>query len=66
MPPCSQDWTSPKDTTAASSAEGGYGTIIAPVLPKHNTDEGSRFGAELTKNNVDENMWYKKGYTNAG
>jgi hypothetical protein len=30
-------WTSPEDTTNACSTQGGIGTLIAPVLAKHNT-----------------------------
>ncbi|PQE23539.1 hypothetical protein CJF31_00006198 [Rutstroemia sp. NJR-2017a BVV2] len=30
-------WTSPEDTTNACSTQGGIGTLIAPVLAKHNS-----------------------------
>ncbi|KAM3068240.1 hypothetical protein ACMFMG_011285 [Clarireedia jacksonii] len=59
-------WTSPEDTTNACSTQGGIGTLIAPVLAKHNTNEGSKVSGQLSTNKVQKGQYFKKKYTNTG
>lgn len=66
MPPCHQDWTSPEDTTNACSIDGGYGTFIAPVDPKHNVAEGRAFAAQLRKSRAVKDQYFQKKYLNTG